>query len=73
VLIFNGDWDACVPYTDGQAWTKSMGFALKNPWHVWTYTSTEGNANQGLFSYLFIYYYLFILRFILLIITIFKL
>jgi hypothetical protein len=22
VTIFNGDWDACVPYTDGQGWTE---------------------------------------------------
>jgi hypothetical protein len=24
VLIFNGDWDACVPYTDNEAWTEGM-------------------------------------------------
>lgn len=22
VVIFNGDWDACVPYTDNEAWTE---------------------------------------------------
>jgi hypothetical protein len=22
VVIFNGDWDACVPYTDGEGWTE---------------------------------------------------
>lgn len=46
VVIFNGDWDACVPYTDGEAWTEGMGFPVKTSWHAWTYTSTEGNANQ---------------------------
>jgi len=46
VLIYNGDWDACVPYTDGFAWTESMGFPIKSSWHNWQYTSTEGNSNQ---------------------------
>jgi serine carboxypeptidase-like clade 1 len=46
VVIFNGDWDACVPYTDGQAWTEGMGFKAEKPWHAWTYTSTMGNENQ---------------------------
>jgi hypothetical protein len=46
VLIYNGDWDACVPYTDGSAWVESMGFPLKSEWHNWQYTSTEGNAGQ---------------------------
>jgi hypothetical protein len=22
VVVFNGDWDACVPYTDGEGWTE---------------------------------------------------
>lgn len=47
VLIYNGDWDACVPYTDGFAWTESLGFPVKSGWHNWQYTSAEGNANQG--------------------------
>eukprot|EP01038_Epipyxis_sp_PR26KG_P015132 gene15132-20371_t len=46
VVIFNGDWDACVPYTDGQAWTEGMGYSVKKSWHTWTYTSAEGNDNQ---------------------------
>ena len=46
VLIFNGDWDACVPYTDNEAWTEDMGFTVKDPWHPWTYTSTSGKSNQ---------------------------
>ena len=29
VVVFNGDWDACVPYTDNDGWTKSMGFPVK--------------------------------------------
>ena len=27
VLIYNGDWDACVPYTDNEAWTLCDGGA----------------------------------------------
>jgi len=46
VTIFNGDWDACVPYTDGEGWTEGMGYPVKNGWHHWTYTSTSGNTNQ---------------------------
>eukprot|EP01041_Mallomonas_annulata_P004032 gene4032-8027_t len=46
VVIFNGDWDACVPYTDNEAWTEGMGFDAKSHWHPWTYTSLAGNSNQ---------------------------
>jgi len=46
VVIFNGDWDACVPYTDNEAWTEGMGYTAKKSWHSWSYTSAEGNANQ---------------------------
>lgn len=46
VLIFNGDWDACVPYTDNEAWTENMGYVAKDSWHAWKYTSVEGNDNQ---------------------------
>lgn len=46
VVIFNGDWDACVPYTDGEGWTEGMGLPVKTAWHSWTYTSTTGNSNQ---------------------------
>lgn len=46
VLIYNGDWDACVPYTDGQAWTEGMGFPVEKSWHSWAYTSANGNDNQ---------------------------
>jgi serine carboxypeptidase-like clade I len=46
VTIYNGDWDACVPYTDGEGWTSGMNLPIKNDWHSWSYTSTQGNANQ---------------------------
>merc|ERR1711879_421475 len=37
VIIYNGDWDACVPYTDNEAWTSSMGYNVKEEWQAWTY------------------------------------
>lgn len=46
VVVYNGDWDACVPYTDNEAWTENMGFSKKSSWHAWTYTSPAGNSNQ---------------------------
>jgi carboxypeptidase C (cathepsin A) len=46
VVIYNGDWDACVPYTDNQAWTENMGFAVNKSWHAWLYTSESGATNQ---------------------------
>lgn len=35
VLIYNGDWDACVPYTDNEAWTSSMNYPMQASWHPW--------------------------------------
>eukprot|EP00301_Raphidiophrys_heterophryoidea_P022014 c6270_g1_i1.p1 GENE.c6270_g1_i1~~c6270_g1_i1.p1 ORF type:complete len:491 (+),score=115.68 c6270_g1_i1:1-1473(+) len=46
VLIFNGDWDACVPFTDNEAWTENMGLTPQEPWHAWSYTSASGATNQ---------------------------
>jgi len=46
VIIYNGDFDACVPYTDGEAWTSGMGFPVKSAWHAWKYTSLSGAVDQ---------------------------
>jgi len=51
VLIYNGDWDACVPYTDNEGWTTGMGFIATAPWHPWMYadngvSSVGGYANE---------------------------
>jgi carboxypeptidase C (cathepsin A) len=35
VLVYNGDWDACVPYTDGQGWVNSLNKSVVTPWHAW--------------------------------------
>ena len=46
VLVYNGDWDACVPYTDNEAWTEGMGYAVKEPWHAWSYDYQLTGAGQ---------------------------
>jgi serine carboxypeptidase-like clade 1 len=50
VVVYNGDWDACVPFTDNEGWTsgmaKSMGLPTAKEWHPWKYTSASGAENQ---------------------------
>ena len=36
VVIFNGEADGCVPITDNQFWTRSMGYPVKTPWSAWS-------------------------------------
>ena len=56
VIIYNGDWDACVPYTDNQAWTANMGFPVADPWHPWMYTlESEGVTSQQVGGYSTVY------------------
>ena len=40
ILIYNGDWDAKVPYTDNYKWTKDMGFEIVEDWHQWFYKNS---------------------------------
>jgi len=46
VLIFNGDGDACVPYTGNDAWTRGMGYPVKAGWHSWDYPSSRDSSWQ---------------------------
>ena len=46
VVIYNGDWDACVPYTDAVSWTEGMGYDVAEAWHPWLY-KTEGRFQVG--------------------------
>jgi len=46
VVIYNGDWDACVPYTDNEAWTEGMGLPVADAWHPWTYPSPDDGSKQ---------------------------
>lgn len=36
MYIFNGDADGCVPITDNEWWTASMGYPVKQGWTQWT-------------------------------------
>ena len=52
VVIYNGDWDSCVPYTDAEAWTEGMGYDVKDPWHAWMYNLTfEGETTSQVGGY----------------------
>lgn len=52
VIIYNGDWDACVPYTDNDAWTSGMGFPVLDPWHAWQYAlASEGQTSMQVGGY----------------------
>lgn len=46
VVIYNGDMDACVPYTDNEAWTSNMNFPVKKHWHPWSYNSGNMTGEQ---------------------------
>ena len=50
VLIFNGDWDACVPVTDNQGWTEKFALQMKlsttKPWHPGTYLLASDTTTQ---------------------------
>ena len=35
VLIFNGDADSCVPFTDNEEWTSNMNYQVKSKWRPW--------------------------------------
>ena len=60
VVILNGEADACVPITDNQWWTASMGYAVKTPWSAWTasdgttggYVTEYAPPNKGRFTFI---------------------
>mmetsp|Transcript_18237 Transcript_18237/g.45343 ORF Transcript_18237/g.45343 Transcript_18237/m.45343 type:complete len:518 (-) Transcript_18237:117-1670(-) len=35
VLIYNGAFDNCVPWTDNAEWTYGMGYTVSKGWHPW--------------------------------------
>lgn len=47
VVIYNGDFDACVPWTDNEAWTKNMGLTPTSSWHPWSYETKNGAQIGG--------------------------
>jgi len=46
VIIYNGDWDACVPYNDNDKWTRDMGYEVAEDWHEWFYSNPEAIREQ---------------------------
>jgi len=36
-LIYNGDVDCCVPYTDNEMWTSGLGYPIKDDWRPWVF------------------------------------
>eukprot|EP00605_Chrysophyceae_sp_TOSAG23-4_P002177 GSChrysophyteH1.ASY1.ANO1.2407.1 assembled CDS len=49
VLIYNGDVDSCVPYTDNEAWTENMGYSVSQAWAPWavTYDVSDERDDNG--------------------------
>ncbi|KAJ8605704.1 hypothetical protein CTAYLR_010753 [Chrysophaeum taylorii] len=46
VLVYNGDWDSCVPYTDAEGWVLSLPYNISAPWHPWL-LETNGYQSVG--------------------------
>lgn len=42
VLVYNGEADLCVPYTDNEWWTRSMNYSVVKPWAAWMVQGEEG-------------------------------
>jgi len=39
--------DACVPYTDNQAWTEGMGYPVEHPWKPWAFVAADNTTQVG--------------------------
>ncbi len=50
VVVYNGDWDACVPWTDNYAWTEHFAseneFPVVDAWHPWTFSNLDDFGEQ---------------------------
>jgi serine carboxypeptidase-like clade I len=44
VLVYNGEADLCVPYTDNEWWTRSMNYSVVKPWTSWNVNSVYGTG-----------------------------
>ena len=42
VLVYNGEADLCVPYTDNEYWTRSMNYTVDSAWAAWAVNGEEG-------------------------------
>eukprot|EP01126_Amoeba_proteus_P015877 TRINITY_DN1721_c0_g1_i2.p1 TRINITY_DN1721_c0_g1~~TRINITY_DN1721_c0_g1_i2.p1 ORF type:complete len:438 (+),score=58.94 TRINITY_DN1721_c0_g1_i2:322-1635(+) len=48
VLIYSGDTDYAVPYTDSEYWTTHAGLTESSAWHQWTYKDLAGDQVAGM-------------------------
>ena len=44
VLIYSGDFDAQIPHTGTEEWTRGLGYNESAPWHPW-YVGAEGASS----------------------------
>jgi len=42
VVVYNGEADLCVPFTDNEWWTQSMGYAELDGWGPWLVDGAHG-------------------------------
>ena len=47
VVIYNGEADLCVPFTDNEYWTSSMGYAEVDGWGPWSVNGAHGSFVGG--------------------------
>ena len=47
VVIYNGEADLCVPFTDNEWWTASMGYDVVAPWTPWNVAGDRGSYLGG--------------------------
>ena len=47
VVIYNGEADLCVPYTDNEWWVRSMNYTVASPWTAWSVPGEEGDYVGG--------------------------
>jgi serine carboxypeptidase-like clade 1 len=47
VVVYNGEADLCVPFTDNEWWTKSMNYTEKEGWAPWFVDGAHGSYLGG--------------------------
>ena len=47
VVVYNGEADLCVPFTDNEWWTSSMGYAEVDAWGPWFVDGAHGSFLGG--------------------------
>lgn len=46
-LVYSGDHDMCVPFTGTEAWTRSVGYKIIDPWRPWLINNQIAGFTQG--------------------------